>query len=80
MRQPLIQFDKVSKTLGTNQILKEVNLSIYQGEVTAIIGKSGVGKSVLLKHIIGLLQPDSGEIFFYGRPLSKMKNPFGKHH
>ena len=75
MRQPLIQFDKVSKTLGTNQILKEVSLSIYGGEVTAIIGKSGVGKSVLLKHIIGLIQPDSGEIFLFGRPLSKMKNP-----
>lgn len=75
MRQALIQFDKVSKTLGSNQILKEVSLSIYQGEVTAIIGKSGVGKSVLLKHIIGLMQPDSGEIFFYGRPVSKMKNP-----
>jgi phospholipid/cholesterol/gamma-HCH transport system ATP-binding protein len=74
MRQPIIQFDKVSKTLGTNQILKDVSLSVYQGEVTAIIGKSGVGKSVLLKHIIGLLQPDSGEIFYYGRPLSKMKN------
>jgi phospholipid/cholesterol/gamma-HCH transport system ATP-binding protein len=42
--------------------------------VTAIIGKSGVGKSVLLKHIIGLMQPDSGEIFLYGRPLSKMKH------
>jgi phospholipid/cholesterol/gamma-HCH transport system ATP-binding protein len=75
MRQPLIQFDKVSKTFGTNQILKEVSLSIYEGEVTAIIGKSGVGKSVLLKHIIGLMQPDSGEIFLFGRPLSKMKNP-----
>ncbi len=75
MRQPLIQFDKVSKTLGTNQILKEVSLCIYEGEVTVIIGKSGVGKSVLLKHIIGLMQPDSGEIFLFGRPLSKMKTP-----
>lgn len=75
MRQAIIQFDRVSKTLGTNQILKEVSLSIYQGEVTAIIGKSGVGKTVLLKHIMGLMQPDSGEIFLYGRSLSKMKNP-----
>ncbi len=75
MRQPLILFDKVSKTLGTNQILKEVSLCIYEGEVTVIIGKSGVGKSVLLKHIIGLMQPDSGEIFLFGRPLSKMKTP-----
>jgi phospholipid/cholesterol/gamma-HCH transport system ATP-binding protein len=75
MRQALIQFDKVSKAFGSIQILKEVSLSIYQGEVTAIIGKSGVGKSVLLKHIIGLMQPDSGEIFLHGRRLSKMKKP-----
>jgi phospholipid/cholesterol/gamma-HCH transport system ATP-binding protein len=75
VRQTLIKFDNVYKKLGDNQILQGVNLSIYHGEVTPIIGKSGVGKSVLLKHIIGLMQPDSGEIFFYGRPLSKMKNP-----
>ncbi len=75
MRQTLIKFDNVYKKLGANQILQGVNLSIYHGEVTTIIGKSGVGKSILLKHIIGLMQPDSGEIFFYGRPLSKMKNP-----
>jgi phospholipid/cholesterol/gamma-HCH transport system ATP-binding protein len=41
--------------------------------VTTIIGKSGGGKSVLLKHIIGLLQPDVGEILLYGQPISKMK-------
>ena len=75
MIQPLIKFENVSKSFGTNPVLKEVSLSIYQGEVTAIIGKSGVGKSVLLKHIIGLIQPDAGEIFLYGRPISKMKNP-----
>ncbi len=75
MVHPLIKFEHVSKGFGKNQILKNVSLSIYQGEVTALIGKSGVGKSVLLKHIIGLIQPDAGEIFFSGRPLSKMKNP-----
>jgi diguanylate cyclase (GGDEF)-like protein len=69
----LIHFSNVFKTFGTNRVLMGVNLSIYQGEVTAIIGKSGVGKSVLLKHIIGLLFPDVGEIFLYGRPLAKMK-------
>jgi phospholipid/cholesterol/gamma-HCH transport system ATP-binding protein len=75
MIQPLIKFENISKRFGTNQILKRVSLSIYPGEVTAIIGKSGVGKSILLKHIIGLMQPDAGEIYFYGRPLSRMKNP-----
>ena len=62
MTVPLIQFNQVFKSFGDNTVLKGVDLSIYQGQVTAIIGKSGIGKSVLLKHIIGLLEPDAGEI------------------
>ncbi len=52
--------------------MHNTNLSIYKGEVTTIIGKSGVGKSVLLKHIIGLMEPDSGEILFNGRRIAEM--------
>jgi len=73
MKKPLIEFENVFKRFGTNQILNGVNLSIYRGEVTTIIGKSGVGKSVLLKHIIGLLKHDSGRILFQGQPLSEMQ-------
>jgi phospholipid/cholesterol/gamma-HCH transport system ATP-binding protein len=73
MSQPLIQFEKVAKSFGTNDVLKDVDLSIFKGEITTIIGKSGTGKSVLLKHIIGLLHPDSGQVFFKGRPLLNMK-------
>ena len=73
MNQPLIQFDNVYKRFGGNQVLNGVNLSIYQGEITTIIGMSGMGKSVLLKHIIGLLKPDSGRILYQGRPLYEMK-------
>jgi len=73
MNQPLIQFDNVYKRFGANQVLNGVNLSIYQGEITTIIGMSGMGKSVLLKHIIGLLKPDSGRILYQGRPLYEMK-------
>ncbi|MGD9302364.1 MAG: ATP-binding cassette domain-containing protein [Desulfobacterales bacterium] len=72
MNRPIIQFYSVYKKFNANQVLKGVSLKIYQGEITTIIGKSGGGKSVLLKHIIGLLQPDSGEILLYGQPLSKM--------
>ena len=74
MKKPLIEFENVFKKFGRNQILNGVNLSIYRGEVTTIIGKSGVGKSVLLKHIIGLLKHDSGRILFQGQPLSEMNN------
>ena len=70
---PLIEFVDVHKRFGDNVVLDGVNLHIYAGEVTSIIGKSGVGKSVLLKHIIGLMTPDSGRILFSGRPLSSMK-------
>jgi phospholipid/cholesterol/gamma-HCH transport system ATP-binding protein len=73
MNQPLIQFENVYKRFGANQVLNGANLNIFQGEITTIIGKSGMGKSVLLKHIIGLLKPDSGKILFQGRPLSAMK-------
>ena len=73
MQRPIIQFYNVYKKFGTNQVLRGVSLRIFQGQVTTIIGKSGTGKSVLLKHIIGLLQPDAGEILLYGQPLSKMK-------
>jgi phospholipid/cholesterol/gamma-HCH transport system ATP-binding protein len=73
MQQPLIQFKNVEKSFGSLTVLKDANFSIQQGEVTTIIGKSGEGKSVLLKHIIGLIEPDSGEILFKGRPISRMR-------
>ncbi len=71
--RPFIEFKNVTKRFGDRTILDGVDVSIYRGEITAIIGKSGVGKSVFLKHIIGLMKPDSGEILFEGRPLSDMK-------
>ena len=70
---PLIEFKNVSKSFGDLQVLRDLNLSINKAEVTTIIGKSGVGKSVLLKHMIGLLQPDSGDVLFEGKPLYKLK-------
>jgi len=73
MERPVIQFYNVFKKFNANQVLRGVSLRIFPGQVTTIIGKSGTGKSVLLKHIIGLLQPDAGEILLYGQPLSKMK-------
>jgi phospholipid/cholesterol/gamma-HCH transport system ATP-binding protein len=73
MKTPLIQLNDIHKTFDVNTVLDGITLSIYQGEITTIIGKSGGGKSVLLKHIIGLLEPDSGQILFNGQPLSGMK-------
>jgi phospholipid/cholesterol/gamma-HCH transport system ATP-binding protein len=72
MTTPLIEFVNVTKRFGQRTILDQINLSINEGQTTTIIGKSGVGKSVALKHIIGLLKPDAGEIRFSGRRLKDM--------
>ncbi|MFZ0613497.1 MAG: ATP-binding cassette domain-containing protein [Desulfobacterales bacterium] len=69
MDRPLIQFIDVHKHFGDKRVLNGIDLSIYAGQITSIIGKSGVGKSVLLKHMIGLMRQDAGDIFFDGRPL-----------
>jgi phospholipid/cholesterol/gamma-HCH transport system ATP-binding protein len=71
-REPLIEFKGVSKTFGSRNILNHINFSIYEGEVTTLIGLSGTGKSVTLKHIIGMLKPDEGQILFRGQPIDKM--------
>ncbi len=68
----LIELKSIKKSFGRHEVLRGVDLSINSGEITAIIGKSGEGKSVLLKHIIGLLQPDDGEIIFDGQCLGKI--------
>lgn len=73
MDPPLIQFKNTVKSFGDNPVLNGINLSFYRGEISSIIGKSGTGKSVLLKHIIGLMEPDSGQVLFEGKPLSAMK-------
>ncbi|NOX32552.1 MAG: ATP-binding cassette domain-containing protein [Deltaproteobacteria bacterium] len=72
MTVPFIQLIDVTKSFGTFHVLKGINLSIYKGEILAIIGKSGTGKSVLLKHIIGLEEQDSGRILIKGKPLYQL--------
>ncbi len=72
MSKPFIQFIDVHKRFDQNCVLNGINLSIHKGEITAVIGKSGTGKSVLLKHIIGLLNQDSGQLLIRGEPLNLM--------
>ncbi len=75
MDTPLIEFKDVTKRFGKRTVLDRVNLQIYEGQVTTIIGLSGSGKSVMLKHIIGLLKPDDGTIYFRGKPITGMTKP-----
>jgi phospholipid/cholesterol/gamma-HCH transport system ATP-binding protein len=58
----MIVIKNLHKRFGTNKVLQGVNLDIYPGETLVIIGRSGCGKSVLLKHIVGLLIPDEGYV------------------
>jgi phospholipid/cholesterol/gamma-HCH transport system ATP-binding protein len=73
MGAPLIEFKDVTKRFGDKTVLNGVNLKIFENQITTIIGKSGTGKSVLLKHIIGLLKPDGGAILFQGKAVGEMK-------
>jgi phospholipid/cholesterol/gamma-HCH transport system ATP-binding protein len=63
----------VTKTLGGQQVLRGVDLAVPEGKLTTIIGRSGEGKSVLLKHMIGLLQPDSGEVWVDDVEISRLR-------
>lgn len=72
MTQPFIQLIDIHKGFGETPVLCGVNLSIYQGQITTVIGKSGTGKSVLLKHIIGLMHQDEGQLLVNGAPLDRM--------
>ena len=72
MSEPLIEVKALSKGFDGQTVLDRVSLKLFEGQVMAIIGKSGVGKSVLLKHLVGLLAPDEGQILFRGQPLHRM--------
>lgn len=64
--RPVIELKGLKKNLGGKDVLRGIDLEIRKGETLVIIGRSGEGKSVLLKHIVGLFQPDEGEILFEG--------------
>jgi phospholipid/cholesterol/gamma-HCH transport system ATP-binding protein len=69
----MIKLVNVEKTLGGQPVLRGVNLTIPDGKLTTIIGRSGEGKSVLLKHMIGLMQPDRGEIWVGDVEISRLR-------
>ncbi|MEW6708901.1 MAG: ABC transporter ATP-binding protein [Candidatus Riflebacteria bacterium] len=66
----MIIISNVHKRFGSKQVLKGINLKIYDGESLVILGPSGCGKSVLLKHVIGLMRPDSGQVLIDGEDIT----------
>ena len=69
---PMITVRSLAKKIGEQEILRGVDLEVATGETLAIIGRSGGGKSVLLKHLVGLMEPDAGEIWIEGKNITGM--------
>jgi phospholipid/cholesterol/gamma-HCH transport system ATP-binding protein len=70
--EPFIRFVGLEKAFGGNAVLRGVDLDVGRGETLVVLGGSGSGKSVLLRHAIGLIRPDAGEVTVDGEPLSGM--------
>src|SRR5579862_3739916 len=67
---PYIEFRDVSKAFGDNVVLDQVSFNVLPGETVCILGRSGVGKSVSLHHIMGFLKPDSGRVIVAGEDIT----------
>ena len=68
-----IQLQDVHKAFGSKKVLRGFTLEVREGETTVVIGPSGAGKSVMLKHIVGLIQPDQGEVFVDGERVGALR-------
>ena len=69
---PAVRLDRVSKTFGSRKVLDDVSFEIPTGKAFCLLGRSGTGKSVTLRHIIGLVQPDAGKVFVEGRDITSL--------
>jgi phospholipid/cholesterol/gamma-HCH transport system ATP-binding protein len=72
MTEPMIDVRDLYKSFGSNQVLKGINIQMMPGTTTVVLGGSGSGKTVLMKHIMGLFKPDQGEVIVDGENISAM--------
>ena len=68
-----VRFDHVTKRFGVLAVLDDVSFDVPKGKAFCLLGRSGTGKSVTLRHIVGLIQPDSGHVFVEGRDITTLK-------
>jgi len=73
MTETIIRFRDVHKAFGAQEVLRGLTFDVTRGKTLAIMGPSGTGKSVVLRHVIGLLKPDSGSVEVEGREVSRLK-------
>jgi phospholipid/cholesterol/gamma-HCH transport system ATP-binding protein len=69
---PLIEFKQVVKSFGSKTVLKGISFQVFPGEIVFFLGRSGTGKSVLLKNLVGLMRPEQGEILYAGQKLNDL--------
>jgi phospholipid/cholesterol/gamma-HCH transport system ATP-binding protein len=69
---PAIRLEHVTKSFDGRKVLDDVTLDVHEGQAFCLLGRSGTGKSVTLKHIIGLLQPDAGRVIVHGRDVPRL--------
>lgn len=69
----VIELKEVHKAFGAQRVLRGVNLQVREGTTMVIVGASGQGKSVILKHMLGLVRPDHGEVLVFGRDLMRVR-------
>jgi len=70
----IIAIKNLSKSFGKNEVLKDINLTVYKGEDLVVLGRSGSGKSVTIKCLVGLIEADKGEIKVFDIDITKLKN------
>jgi phospholipid/cholesterol/gamma-HCH transport system ATP-binding protein len=73
--EPVISIRGLYKSFGNLEVLKGIDFNLFKGENVAVLGKSGSGKSVLIKIIVGLLKPDKGDVFVLGKQVDKLDRP-----
>jgi len=69
-----IEFVEVHKSFGRNHVLRGLNMGLPEGQISMIIGPSGTGKSVCIKHIVGLLYPDEGDVIVHGQSIPSLRD------
>jgi phospholipid/cholesterol/gamma-HCH transport system ATP-binding protein len=70
--EPVISIRGLSKSFGETEVLKDINLDVFKGENMVVLGRSGSGKSVLIKILVGLLRPDKGDVHVLGKEVDKL--------
>ena len=69
----MIELNDIHKSFDGNNVLKGISLKVAKGEILVLIGMSGYGKSVILKHVVGLMNPDKGRVFVDGLEVNRLK-------